>query len=570
MLSTPLAPTKARDLTVMEVLAHFHFLRPEWLLLGPALLLFERLLRSTQTTPDRFSGIIDPALLEHLRVQRPPIARFNPTSVLVVLIVLLTLVMAGPSWQQQPSPLAEDTAPLVIVLDVSESMATTDIAPSRLLRGIQKVRDLLKLVPDKRVGVIAYAGSAHTVLPLTSDHEITERFLAVMTPGIAPRVGKFPEYALPGIDRLLAQSYYKSAVLLVTDGLGAGSPELIKSWCQDRDYQLIVYGFGDPSPEQSTAPLERDALSQLASSCSGQYYDASIDRRDVIAIAGALKDAYKIVDDEALPWSDNGYPLVFPMLAMALLWFRRGWTRLWIWLLLPTLVTFSSLPMAQDTGDTEITPEQAISQPKMSAPNALQPVLDEFLLLWLTPDQYGRVLLQLGYYKKAAQIFDNPIWRATAQYYHQDFEKAATLFTRQDSDLALFNEANARAHRRDYVGARTRYDRLLERSPEFPGAQANREFIHVIIEASNRLSESQTDEAGVGSETLDNDEAPQISDGADALASEPEERIQYSAEDILASPETAALWMKNVQPDPGNFLRSKFNSQLQERGVSEP
>ena len=61
MLSTPLAPTKARDLTVMEVLAHFHFLRPEWLLLGPALLLFERLLRSTQTTPDRFSGIIDPA-----------------------------------------------------------------------------------------------------------------------------------------------------------------------------------------------------------------------------------------------------------------------------------------------------------------------------------------------------------------------------------------------------------------------------------------------------------------------------------------------------------------------------
>ena len=92
----------------------------------------------------------------------------------------------------------------------------------------------------------------------------------------------------------------------------------------------------------------------------------------------------------------------------------------------------------------------------------------------------------------------------------------------------------------------------------------------MIIEASNRLSESQTDEAGVGSETIDNDEAPQISDGADALASEPEERIQYSAEDILASPETAALWMKNVQPDPANFLRSKFNSQLQERGVSEP
>lgn len=558
----------------MEVLTHFHFLRPEWLLLCPGFLILERLLRSAQTGPDRFSGIIDPELLQHLRVQKPPIARFNPTSVLTALMLLLTLVMAGPSWQQQPSPLAEDAAPLVVVLDVSESMATTDIAPSRLLRGIQKVRDLLKRVPDKRVGVIAYAGSAHTVLPLTSDHEITERFLAVMTPGIVPRAGKFPEYALQGIDRLLAQSYYRSSVLLVTDGLGAGSPELIQSWCQNRDYQLVIYGFGDPSPTQSTVPLERDALADLADSCGGQYYEATIDRRDVAAIAGALTDAYRIVDDEALPWRDNGYPLVFPILALALLWFRRGWTRLWIWLLLPCLVTFSNVPMAQGIVDAEITEgetsSQAIKQTSASDRGFLEPALDAFLSLWLTPEQYGRVLLQMGYYEKAAQIFNNPIWRATAEYYHQDFDKAATLFTRQDSDLALFNEANAKAHRRDYVGARSRYDQLLDRNPEFPGARANREFIHMIIEASNRLSESQKDEAGVGSETIDGDNAPQIAEGADTLVNEVQERPQYSAEDILASPETAALWMENVQPDPANFLRNKFNIQLQERGVSEP
>ena len=138
----------------------------------------------------------------------------------------------------------------------------------------------------------------------------------------------------------------------------------------------------------------------------------------------------------------------------------------------------------------------------------------------------------------------------TARYYHQDFEQAASLFTRQDSDLAVFNEANARAHRRDYVGARTRYDLLLHRNPEFPGARANREFIHQIIEASNRLSESQTEEAGVGSETLDGDNDPQIGEGAETLAGEIEPRTQYSAEEIFASPETAALWMKNVHLIP--------------------
>jgi Ca-activated chloride channel family protein len=275
-----------------------------------------------------------------------------------------------------------------------------------------------------------------------------------------------------------------------------------------------------------------------------------------------------VIDDEALPWRDNGYPLVFPVLILVLLWFRRGWTRLWIWLLVPCLITFSNAPIAQLNLDTEMQTSLK-NPPEISTHGLLLPALDGFVSLWLTPDQYGHVLLQLGYYQKAAEIFENPIWRATARYYHQDFEQAATLFTRQDNDVALFNEANARAHRRDYVGARNRYDLLLDRNPEFPGASANREFIHEIIETSNRLSESQTNEAGVGSETLDQDTDPQIGEGADTLVNEVEERTQYSAEAILASPETAALWMKNVQPDPANFLRSKFNIQLQERGVSE-
>jgi len=38
----------------------------------------------------------------------------------------------------------------------------------------------------------------------------------------------------------------------------------------------------------------------------------------------------------------------------------------------------------------------------------------------------------------------------------------------------------------------------------------------------------------------------------------------------VASPETAELWLKNVQQDPTHFLRTKFSVQLQERGVSEP
>jgi len=91
-----------------------------------------------------------------------------------------------------------------------------------------------------------------------------------------------------------------------------------------------------------------------------------------------------------------------------------------------------------------------------------------------------------------------------------------------------------------------------------------------IIEESNRLSESQSNEAGVSGEDIDPEAGAQIADGANELSLEQQTLVQYSAEEILASPELANLWLQNVQPDPSNFLRNKFSAQLQERGVSEP
>lgn len=550
---------------MLEDLGYFHFLRPGWLLVAPALWIFERLLRRNMQGVDRFAEIIEPELLRHLKVAKSASALFNPRLALGLLVVLATVLLAGPSWRQQPSPLAEDTAPMVIVVDVSESMASTDIEPSRLERGIQKIRDLLDRVPDKAIGIMAFAGSAHTVLPVTTDHDIAENFLGVLRPGITPRSGKFPEYALPGIDRLLATSYFKSSVLLLTDGLGAASQPLIEAWCRSHDHRLLILGLGDPSPDQSDVPLDRSALQDLADSCGGIYFDTSVDSSDVDRIVASLSDSYRVVDDEALPWLDSGYPLIFPMLCVALLWFRRGWTRLWLYLLLPLNLFFGEPAVAQAPPDGS-PPTLAESR----EPSWSERLLDGVAALWLTPDQYGRLLLALHHYDKAARTFSDPIWRATAHYYAEDFTQAALLFTRQDSHAALFNEANARAHRRDYVGARTTYDRLLALAPDFPGAKANRDFVHVIIEASNRLSESQADENGVGSEEVGSDEDPQIGEGAEQVSLTPQERLQYSADEILASPETAALWLENVQPDPSNFLRSKFSVQLKERGVSEP
>ena len=90
--------------------------------------------------------------------------------------------------------------------------------------------------------------------------------------------------------------------------------------------------------------------------------------------------------------------------------------------------------------------------------------------------------MQSGKYREAAIRFEQLDWKALAYYYAEDFMLAAEYFSRSDTDDALFNEANARAHARDYVRARSRYDRLLARNPDYLGATENRATVYKIIE----------------------------------------------------------------------------------------
>ena len=184
--------------------------------------------------------------------------------------------------------------------------------------------------------------------------------------------------------------------------------------------------------------------------------------------------------------------------------------------------------------------------------------------------------MQWGDYEAAAKRFEDPMWKGMAYYYAEDFMLAAEYFSRRDDDDALFNEANARAHARDYVRAVNRYDRLLARNPDYPGAARNRQRVQELIDEINRLSESQQPEEGVSGEDkeLGTDDAIPAQ-GAEELTWEQAEVKQLTAEDILGDPATSEMWLRGVQQDPSNFLAIKFGMQLQRReggqaGVQEP
>src|SRR5262249_62274616 len=94
------------------------------------------------------------------------------------------VALAGPTWEREPAPFAEDRAVLAIVLKVTPSMQSQDVQPTRLARATEKIRDLLAQRPGAKTALFAYAGSAHRVMPLTSDSGIIEAFAAELAPGV--------------------------------------------------------------------------------------------------------------------------------------------------------------------------------------------------------------------------------------------------------------------------------------------------------------------------------------------------------------------------------------------------
>ena len=324
--------------------ADFHFLRPWWLLmLLPALLVFLGL-RFQQSAARKWRAVIAPHLLEHLVVAPAGRSRVRPLHLLTVLMVVSALALAGPSWRREPPPFTQDTAPLVLALDLSASMLVEDIQPSRLERARQKGADILAGRKGARTALLAYAGSAHMVIPFTDDPGAIELYLSSLEPGLMPVPGKDTSRALTLAQQMLATEETPGTILFLTDGVEEVSrPVLIEHGQTQRDqlaFLAVATEQGGPIPSgegggpdgaAGLSRLDREALESLASDCGGYATLVTVDDTDVRRLEGRMARHLTAVQQENQQgrWRDDGYWLVFVAALLALFWFRRGWSIQW-------------------------------------------------------------------------------------------------------------------------------------------------------------------------------------------------------------------------------------------------
>lgn len=325
-------------------LGPLHFLRPLWLLVIPLTVWLYRRRRQREHAAAAWQDAIAPHLLRHLAVRGENAARVRPYQLLAAFAVLAGVALAGPTWQREITPFTEDTAPLVVALELTPSMMAVDVQPTRLERAKHKLRDLLTARGRARTAVVAYAGSAHTVLPLTDDPSLVEIYLESLAPSLMPREGDRPDEALAVAAEHFRRVETPGTILFLTDGVDASRADRFSEFRSDTDTQVLFLAFGsdgggpmraegeDESARAGMAPgVDRGGLDAVAAAAGGRVVRATVDGRDLERLTGAIRS--HLVDatrqDENLRWHDAGYYLTWPLAALALLWFRTGWTVQW-------------------------------------------------------------------------------------------------------------------------------------------------------------------------------------------------------------------------------------------------
>jgi len=323
--------------TFISQLPHFHFLRPFWFVTFVAMFFILKFFAQRDDSLALWRKVMSPLMLKTLTVEGNTNHWLSPRKLSLLTSLPLCLVLMGPTWQQQPSPFSENNAPLVIALDVSQSMEQADIQPSRLLRAKQKILQLLEMRGDTKTALIAFAGSAHVVMPITNDKRMIQHFLDSLSRKIMPVSGKLVESVLPITENLLASSTVPGTLLVITDGASKQSSEQFSDYFQDKgalqSHQLIVWAIGKEAdeldPNSNIIPMQYQQLNTLAKAGNGRLVSMTIDEQDINQVNRYIEHNLVVIDDKSRPWLDSGYPLTFVVALLFLFWFRKGWTLQW-------------------------------------------------------------------------------------------------------------------------------------------------------------------------------------------------------------------------------------------------
>lgn len=575
---------------LQDVQVNFHFLRPEWFYaLIPAAILFA-LLRYRNSHHSNWETAIEPHLLEHILDNPDSQVSRSPFTILLLAWLIATIALAGPVWRKTPQPVHEREDALVVIFDLTQSMLATDVKPNRLVRAKRKLIDLLEMRDEGVTALVVFAGDAHTVSPLTDDTNTIAAMIPALDPSIVPAPGSRLASALEVAIELFENGGVASGrILIITDEIRdvVAAQQVSRQYRNAYPVSVMSVGTEEGAPipvadERGRVSFLKDrqgnlvipkvntrSLRDFADLSAGRFSPMSLTDEDLEFLLAeqplAPEDQFREIERDFDVWFEEGPWLLLLLLPLASLAFRRGW--LWALALLVILPGEQAQAFGWDD-------------------------------LWQTRDQQAKQALDAGDPARAAELFENPAWRATASYRSENFEAAANQFGEIKSSDGYYNLGNALARQGLLNEAIEAYDEALSLNPGDEDAAFNKKLIEDLLQQQQEQQQQQDNEQDQENQEQQDSEQDQeqqqrqeqeqesSSDEEDQEQQEESQQEQQSDEqqnqeaqaqkaaeeeaDPLDEEEKQALqqWLRRVPDDPGGLLRRKFQQQYDERAKS--
>ncbi len=561
-----------------ELFQDFHFLRPWWLPAAiPAVWLGVQWARR-RSTSSHWEEAVEPELLPVLLEPVRNAASHRLGWLLALCLLIGATGLAGPTWQKLPQPVEQKNDSLIVLFDLSLSMYAEDLSPSRLVRAKHKIADVLRRRDEGFTALVAYAGDAHTVAPLTDDVRTIENLLNSLGPEMMPVFGSHPGAALELARTLFANAYMdQGRILLVTDGIDRLAEV---TDFDDPRFPVSILGIGTPEGapipldfanqagsflknrqgETIHARLDEERLETAAQLCHGRYRTIALGDADIDDLLGTplpRDNANVEVEREFDTWSDAGFWAALALLPLLLLGFRRG---------LLACLALALLPVPAEAG-----------------------LWDD---LWSRRDQQALHALEQGEPAAAAELFRDDAWRHAADYRSENYPRAAEGWAAQSeaepsAAVSHYNLGNALARLGDFEGAIGAYEQALAAEPGHEDAAFNKALVEQLQNEQQQASEQDNrEQQNEGANNPENSRQPQDGNTDEQPSDQQQEssaqqqnegdqqqaqdqqsqegadqqQMQATEDDAARDEQREALeqWLRRVPDDPGGLLRRKF------------
>jgi Ca-activated chloride channel family protein len=280
------------------------------------------------------AAFLSPVMQRRLTAQ----PSFQRAIVRIVLIGVALLACVGALMRPQARGETETvtvsaaSADVLFVLDVSRSMLAEDAAPNRLARAKAEIAQLVSRLEGHRVGLIAFAGRAAPVCPLTPDHSYFNTVLSTVDTRSAGKGGSRVGEAIKAGVRAFPQGPGATLMVLISDGDDQDPyTQDAAKLARDAGVKIVVVGLGSEQGSQITltdpktgakttlmhdgkpviSKLDGEALRKIALTTEGAYVPAGTSAIDLDSIMeshvrpivrSAADASVRVIPAERFPW----------------------------------------------------------------------------------------------------------------------------------------------------------------------------------------------------------------------------------------------------------------------------